>query len=59
MFMNSDWIDLKSERTLTHWGLVMHICVSESTIIGSDNGLSPGQRQAIIWTNAGIMLIAP
>ena len=21
-------------------------------IIGSDNGLSPGRRQAIIWTNA-------
>ena len=29
------------------------------TIIGSDNGLSPGRRQAIIWTNAGILLIAP
>ena len=27
------------------------------TILGSDNGLSPGRRQAIIWTNAGIMLI--
>ena len=27
--------------------------------IGSDNGLSPGQRQAIIWTNAGILLIGP
>ena len=24
---------------------------------GSDNGLSPGRRQAIIWTNAGILLI--
>ena len=23
----------------------------------SDNGLSPGRRQAIIWTNAGILLI--
>ena len=34
-----------------------HICVSKSTIIGSDNGLSPGRRQAIIWTNAGILLI--
>ena len=29
------------------------------TIIGSDNGLSPGRRQAIIWTNAGILLIWP
>ena len=27
------------------------------TIIGSDIGLSPGRRQAIIWTNAGIWLI--
>ena len=34
-----------------------HICVSKLTIIGSDNGLSPGWRQAIIWTNAGILLI--
>ena len=36
-----------------------HICVSNLTIIGSDNGLSPDQRQAIIWTNAGILLIGP
>ena len=36
-----------------------HICVSELTIIGSDNGLSPGRRQAIIWNNAGLLLIAP
>ena len=28
-------------------------------IIGSDNGLSPGRRQPIIWTNAGILLIEP
>ena len=35
----------------------MHICVSKLTIIGSDNGLSPGRRQAIIWTNDGILLI--
>ena len=42
---------------LTHWGRVRHICVSKLTIIGSDNGLSPGRCQAIIWTNAGILLI--
>ena len=29
------------------------------TIIGSDNGLSPARRQAIRWTNAGILLIGP
>ena len=44
---------------LTHWGRVTHICVGELTIIGSDNGLSPGRRQAIISTNAGILLIGP
>ena len=44
---------------LTNWGRVMHICVSELPIIGSDNGLSPGLRQAHIWTNAGILLIRP
>ena len=44
---------------LTHWGRVTHICVSKLTIIGPDNGLSPGRRQAIIWTNAGIWLIRP
>ena len=45
--------------SLTHWGRVTHICVSKLTIIGSDNGLSPGRRQAIIWTNAGILLVGP
>ena len=33
------------------------ICVIKFTIIGSDNGLSPIRRQAIIWTNAVILLI--
>ena len=36
-----------------------HICVSKLTIIGSDNGLSPGRRQAIIWNNTGLLLIEP
>ena len=44
---------------LTHWGRVTHICVNKLTIIGSDNSLSPGRRQAIIWTNARILLIGP
>ena len=44
---------------LTHWGRVTHICVGKLTTIGSVNGLSPGRRQAIIWTNAGILLIGP
>ena len=36
-----------------------HICVCKLTVIGSDNGLSHERRQAIIWTNAGILLIWP
>ena len=44
-------------HVLTHWGRVPHICVGKTTIIGSDNGLSPDRCQAIIWTNAGILLI--
>ena len=46
-------------KELTHWSRVTHICVGKQTIIGSDNGLSPGRRQAIILTNAGISLIGP
>ena len=36
-----------------------HIWASDLTSIGSDNGLWPGRRQAIIRTNAGILLIGP
>ena len=44
---------------LTHWDRVTHICVGKLAIIGLDNGLSPGRRQAIIWTDSGIVLIGP
>ena len=50
---------LLSFHSLTPWGRVTHICVSKVTSIGSDNGLSPGRRQAIIWTNAVMLLIRP
>ena len=53
------WKLMQMEALITHWGRVTHICVSNLTINGSDNGLSPGRRQAIIWTNAGILLIGP
>ena len=52
-------ISLSAVNILTHWDRVTHICVSKLTIIGSDNGWSPGWRQAIIWTNVGILLIGP
>ena len=35
------------------------MCVSKFTIIGSENDLSPVRPPAIIWTNAGILLIGP
>ena len=42
---------------LTHWRRVTHICFGKLTIISSDNGLALKRRQAIIWTNDGILLI--
>ena len=53
----ADWCPFVPRHSLTHWDRVTHICVSELTVIGSDNGLSPGRRQALIWTNTGILLI--
>ena len=61
--LGHNWVqecrNLSSHGSLTHWGRVTHICVNKQSIIGSDNGLSPGRRQAIIWTNDGIFLIGP
>ena len=42
-----------SPPLLTHWERLTHICICKLNSIGSGNGLSPGWRQAIIWTNAG------
>ena len=52
-------LEVKLTHSLTHWGRATHICVGKLTIIGSDNGLLPGRRQAIIWTIAGKLLIRP
>ena len=38
-------LSIASKGQLTHWGRMTHL-----TIIGPVNGLSPGRRQAIIWT---------
>ena len=43
--------------SVTHWIRVTHICVRKLTTICSDNGLSTGRCQAIIWTSARILLI--
>ena len=43
--------------TLTwSWLYDAYICTSFEAIIASDNGLSPVSCQAIIWTNAGLLL---
>ena len=47
------------KRLLTDWGRTTHICVGNITSISSENSLSPDRRQAIIWPNAGILLIKP
>ena len=36
-----------------------HICIVNLTIIGSGNDLSPGWWQAIVRTNAGLLLTGP
>ena len=51
------WLHTLWVPSLSHWGRVAQICVSKFTIISLDNGLAPIRRQAIIWTNAGILLI--
>ena len=55
----ADWQPIQADIPpwLTHWGRVTHICIRKLSTIGSANGLSLGQRQAIIWTNAGMLLI--
>ena len=52
-------LQLRNCETLTRWGRVTHICVCKLTIIGLDNDLLHDRRQAMIWTNAGILLVWP
>ena len=55
----TQWIPIQTDQChlappSTYWGRRTHICLSKLTIIGS-----LGRRQAITWTNAGILLIGP
>ena len=64
VLLNHHWIhwlaaSITKYYGLTHWGWVTHRCVGKLTIFGSDNGLLPDRRQAIIWTSAGILLNGP
>ena len=70
-FLGCDWweviICLDNGLALNRRGAIIQLIEAEwriyaslnRAIIGSDNGLSPVRRQAIIWTNAGILLIEP
>ena len=64
MIYSSAWQHQKDNRSKTVWDLnywsgMTHICVSKLTIIGSDNGWSPGGHQVIIWINAETLFIWP
>ena len=48
-----------SNLSITHLPIVPHICVSESVQHWFIYGLSPIWRQAIIWTNAGLLSVRP
>ena len=56
---NSFLLVFCKKKWLKYVDLINSLRPSDIAIIGSDNGLSPGRRQAIIWTNAGILLIGP
>ena len=52
------WIDISNCHSMLFNSLgPVDAYMRKLTIIDSDNGLSPGRRQAVIWTNAGILLI--
>ena len=57
--MGKLWPTNTIDFILTHWGRGTHICVGNQTTIGSDDGLPPGRRQHIIWTDSVILLIGP
>ena len=59
VFLNLQYKMISNVLGLIHWVRVAHTCASKLTIIGSDNGLSPARRQAIIWNNTRIVLIWP
>ena len=46
------WMKMYEFRLRFHWSLFLRLQLQYSSI-GSDNGLAPSRRQAIIWSNAG------
>ena len=58
-FIQNGRRDLALFRGTSRVNSMRDIFVGNLTIIVSDNGLSPGRRQAFIWTNDGVLLIGP
>ena len=52
-------LDIMAVDNLLVPGIALQVSASDGLNNGSDNGLSPGRRQAIIWTIVGILLISP
>ena len=57
--VTSNILDFVQYSYISVDSLRLHICISKLNIISSDNGFCTGQYQAIIWTNAGILLTWP
>ena len=51
--------EARGQGNNSHINSFKPVYVGKTTITGSDNGLAPTRRQAIIWTNAGMLLIGP
>ena len=49
----------KINRRVKGFNSLTHLCLGKLTNISSDNGLSPGRRQAFLWTNTGLLAIGP
>ena len=47
------------QRILLPTGWLKMSAFPSTRLVGSDNGLSPGRRQSIIWTNDRMLLIGP
>ena len=47
---SSCWTDRGIVGDLTHWSWLTHICVGNLTIIGLDDGLSPGHYLIQCWS---------
>ena len=58
-YLSETFNAMPADKLVAQGARVLATMVLTKAIIGSDNGLSPNRRQAIIWTNAGIVLIRP